>query len=178
MALTDLQTYVPDKTPVSARDMNTLGQLVKIVRGLAGAGAFIDETGIAFRPQTRASANLTLRVASAFTGQGKYQCYVTSPKIDTTVAGTNIGTLKNVFVGDTVGWTDGEEVSGWNLPEFDDATSPVTGADRVHLLQTGNNYVMGGIFLGADEIKESSTNRLRIVLFSAVPSFGCRAEFL
>ena len=46
----DLQKYIPNETVVSARDMNTLGEVVRTVRNISGVRFFADSQGVYFRP--------------------------------------------------------------------------------------------------------------------------------
>lgn len=41
--------YIPDQSPVLARDMNTLGDVVRMLNNMSGPDVFIDSTTIAFR---------------------------------------------------------------------------------------------------------------------------------
>lgn len=51
MPLDDLQKYFPGKEPaISAKDMNTLGEVVRMLRNISGPNLFVDSTGIYFRP--------------------------------------------------------------------------------------------------------------------------------
>jgi hypothetical protein len=47
--LKDFENYVPNETHPLARDMNTAGQMVKILNNLSGPDVFVDGTGIHFR---------------------------------------------------------------------------------------------------------------------------------
>lgn len=47
--LRDLQNYVGEQTEITAQDMNTLGQAVRMLRNITGPDVFADATGIAFR---------------------------------------------------------------------------------------------------------------------------------
>jgi hypothetical protein len=47
--LKDFATYIPNETPVFAEDMNTAGQMVKMLNNVTGPYVFVDSTGIHFR---------------------------------------------------------------------------------------------------------------------------------
>jgi hypothetical protein len=47
--LKELHKYVPNETPVYADDMNTLGDLVRLMGNISGPDLFIDWTGIHMR---------------------------------------------------------------------------------------------------------------------------------
>jgi hypothetical protein len=47
--LKELHKYVPNETPVYADDMNTLGDLVRMMDNISGPDLFIDWTGIHMR---------------------------------------------------------------------------------------------------------------------------------
>jgi hypothetical protein len=47
--LKDFENYIPNQTYPLARDMNTAGQMVKMLNNISGPDVFVDSTGIHFR---------------------------------------------------------------------------------------------------------------------------------
>lgn len=173
MPLKDLQNYV-DGTLITADDLNTLGQLVRMVRGMNIPGMFLDTSGVVVRKLgSPPVAAPIVRIAGNLTGQGKYDGY-TLKNIAAATAGTNLGTLNNVFLGPAMGMEDDERVIVWNAREQDtNPASPSTGTNTTHLLTSSTNTVILGGRFWISEFVESSTNRRRVVLVDYIPAFAC-----
>lgn len=119
------------------------------------------------RPQVIQPAGI-VRIASNYTGQGKYLGYLQSSDIPLG-AGTNAGTLQNVTLSN-LGVSDAERVILWNAFE-NDLSGTTTGTNRTHLLGP-NQFITGGIFYGI-EVVEGATNTARVVLINWLPALGC-----
>jgi hypothetical protein len=67
--LKDYQTYVPGKTPVAAQDMNTGGEVVRLLRNINIPGMMLDSMGLYVR-------RLAFKAPALTTPQYQGQSYV------------------------------------------------------------------------------------------------------
>lgn len=93
MPLEDLQKYVAGLTPITAKDMNTLGKVVEMVRGIAGDDFYVDAGGVVRRKAPGKRETRTVRLTS-LAGSG-YEWKEVAPKADGTFVDVSGGLLSS-----------------------------------------------------------------------------------
>jgi hypothetical protein len=78
----DLQNYVPQKSIVTAKDMNTLGGVVRFARGVANALGYTDSTGAVSRRAPNLVETVTARLTGDGAVDGQYDWEEVDPNLD------------------------------------------------------------------------------------------------
>jgi hypothetical protein len=63
MILRPTKTYTPQSRQISAQDLNTFGQVVRMVSNISGPDVYVDATGIHFRERPQKRTRITIIIS-------------------------------------------------------------------------------------------------------------------